>query len=53
MSEPHHRQRRRQLPRGRLLLLAVFLASPIGTHIICKVAYKQSLEAEKKGKGEA
>ena len=35
-----------------LALLAVFLASPIGTHIICKVAYKQSLEAEKKGKGE-
>lgn len=29
-----------------LVLLAVFLASPIGTHIICKVAYSQSLEAE-------
>lgn len=29
-----------------LALLAVFLASPIGTHIICKVAYRQSLEAE-------
>ena len=27
-----------------LILLAVFLASPIGTHIICKVAYKESLE---------
>ena len=29
-----------------LVLLAVCLSSPIGTHIICKVAYKQSLEAE-------
>lgn len=29
-----------------LVLLAVCLSSPIGTHIICKVAYKQSLQAE-------
>ena len=29
-----------------LVLLAVCLSSPIGTHIICKVAYKQGLEAE-------
>lgn len=29
-----------------LVLLAVCLSSPLGTHIICKVAYKQSLEAE-------
>lgn len=29
-----------------LVLLAVCLSSPIGTHVICKVAYKQSLEAE-------
>ena len=29
-----------------LVLLAVCLSSPIGTHIICKVAYKQSLAAE-------
>lgn len=27
-----------------LILFAVFLASPIGTHIICKVAYKESLK---------
>jgi multicomponent Na+:H+ antiporter subunit G len=29
-----------------LVLMAVCFSSPIGTHIICKVAYKQSLEAE-------
>ena len=29
MSEPHHRHRRRQLPWGRLLLLAVFLAAAV------------------------
>ena len=29
-----------------LVLLTVCLSSPIGTHIICKVAYKESLEAE-------
>ncbi len=28
------------------VFLAVFIASPIGTHIIAKVAYKQSLQAE-------
>lgn len=28
------------------IFLAVFVASPIGTHIIAKVAYKQSLEEE-------
>lgn len=30
-----------------LVLLAVFLASPIGTHIICRAAYKQSQGAER------
>ena len=29
-----------------LVMLAVCLSSPIGTHIICKVAYKQALAAE-------
>ena len=29
-----------------LVMLAVCLSSPIGTHIICKVAYKQGLAAE-------
>ena len=29
-----------------LVFIAVFLASPIGTHIIAKVAYRQSLQAE-------
>ena len=28
-----------------IVMLAVCLSSPIGTHIICKVAYKQSLAA--------
>lgn len=28
------------------ILIVSMLASPIGTHIICKVAYKESLEAE-------
>lgn len=29
-----------------IVMLAVCLSSPIGTHIICKVAYRQSLVAE-------
>jgi len=28
------------------ILILAMAASPIGTHIICKVAYKESLEAE-------
>ena len=28
------------------ILIVAMLASPIGTHIICKVAYKESLEKE-------
>lgn len=34
-----------------LVLFAVFMASPIGTHIICKVAYDERKERkERKGK---
>lgn len=29
-----------------IIFLAVFISSPIGTHIITKVAYKQSFEKE-------
>lgn len=36
-----------------LALLCACLVNPIGTHIICKVAYKQSTESRKEGKGEA
>ena len=36
-----------------LALLCACLVNPIGTHIICKVAYKQSIESRKNGKEEA
>ena len=36
-----------------LALLCACLVNPIGTHIICKVSYKQSIESRKNGKEEA
>ena len=35
-----------------IVMLAVCLSSPIGTHIICKVAYKQSLAANSRDTAE-
>ena len=48
MSEPHHRQRRRQLPWGRLLLLAVFLAAAVfaGYHCLFQAPEQKQPDPE-------
>ena len=48
MSEPHHRQRRRQLPWGRLLLLAVFLAAAVfaGYHCLFRAPEQKQPDPE-------